>query len=380
MIISDNNSIWTQKCILHSSIINGDNEIYVLCDGETKNDSFYINNGINICRIRKHSALYKIPKFGGALFYIDYLLSVKKICKAIGKIDTVHISYIMKSKILAIKVLRKYCNRIICTFWGSDIFRVKEKDLLSYERYLRFVDIIMLTTTEMKERFISVYGDSFCEKMRMLRFGVEALEYIDPHKDASHSKDEYGIPSGKTVVTIGYNGNPNQNHLSVLNSLAMLSNEIKNRIYILLPITYGLSPDYKATLINKLKETGFEYKIFDTFLDGKELGKLRECTDIFIHAQKTDAFSASFQEYLYARKIVFNPIWIPYFDLKDNGVFYYEYSDFDELRNLIEKLIIDGVDKEFTEKINCNTDIIWRLSSWSSVSDKWRKLFDSTSK
>ena len=117
------------------------------------------------------------------------------------------------------------------------------------------------------------------------------------------------------------------------------------------------------------------HKAIEEFLNDNNLGKLRESTDVFIHAQKTDASSASVQEYLYARKVVYNPVWIQYRDLKDNNVFYFEYNDYDELVKKLESYLHTGLSEQELENISKNSDIIWNLSSWDSVSKKWEELY-----
>ena len=47
LIISDNNSAWTEKAVTHSGVLEN-NEVYALTIGETKNDRFYLDNGIKI--------------------------------------------------------------------------------------------------------------------------------------------------------------------------------------------------------------------------------------------------------------------------------------------------------------------------------------------
>ena len=374
LIISDNNSAWTEKAVTHSGVLEN-NEVYALTIGETKNDRFYLDNGIKICRVKRHEAFNKIPKVRGLVYYADYINYIKSLQKTVGEFDVVHISYVSKEKVLAIKYLRKFAKKIVCTFWGSDLFRAGDKQLLKYKKNLESADVIMLTTSEMKRKFRSVFGGGFDNKIRIIRFGIENLDFIDPEKDSAEFKEYFSYPAQKTVVTIGYNGSPAQNHTDVIDLCAKLPDNIKSKIFLQLPLNYGLTEEYKQMLLQKLKSCGCEYGLSEPYLDGEQTGKLRQSSDIFIHAQKTDGFSASLQEYLYARKTVFNPAWLPYEELKANGAYYFVYSDYDDLYEKLKEYLQNGPDKDEKDKLALNSKIIKELSSWGSVKDSWASLY-----
>ena len=374
LLISDNNSAWTAKAVTHSGVLEN-NEVYALTMAETKNDGFYKDNGIRICRVKRHEAFNKIPKVRGLVYYADYLSYIKSLKKKIGVFDVVHISYVSKEKVLAIKQLRKFSKKIVCTFWGSDIFRAGDKQLLKYKKSLQLTDVIMLTTNEMKRKFVSVFGDGFDDKIQIIRFGIDNLDCIDPEKDNTVSKEYFSIPAHKTVITIGYNGSPAQNHTDVIDLCAKLPYHIKQKIYLQIPVNYGLTEEYKKILINKLELSGCEYGLSESYLTGDMIGALRQSSDIFIHAQKTDGFSASLQEYIYARKLVFNPSWLTYEELKNNGVYYREYIDYDDLYEKLLDRLKNGEDEEEKSRLAKNPDVIRKLSSWESVKGSWASLY-----
>ena len=246
--------------------------------------------------------------------------------------------------------------------------------LLSYRKSLRLADAVMLETADVKEKFISVYGNEFNSKLHILKFGNEGLEYIDPEDTASY-REQFCIPEDKTVVTIGYNGSAAQNHIKVIESLAKLDSARRGKLFLLLPVTYSMPEGYKEKLVGSLEALGCGYRLFESFLDEPTLGRLRKCTDIFIHAQRTDSFSASVQEYLYAQKLVFNAAWIKYGDLKDVNVFFREFSDYDELRQMVSDYLDNGLSSEEKERLKQNTPVIWDMVSWEALADKWHSLY-----
>jgi len=373
LLIGENDSIWTRRCIMHSDILN-DNDVYVLEYEPSENDSFYKQHGIKICRIKRHKLFGNIPKVRGIVRRIDRSIYISSLAKKVGGFDVVHISFVSKDKVSMIKRLRKRSKKMICTFWGSDLFRVSDKQLLKYRSSLALVDNFTLSTPEMKQRFISVFGKKLGKKIIKLHFGNEGLAYIDPDNTAK-ARSEFGVPEGKTVITIGHGGKECHNHIKVINALKKLDKQHKDKLFIQLPVTYGLTPEYKQRLIQSLRSLGCEYSLVETFLDDKRLGTLRESADVFIHAQPTDAFSASVQEYLYAQKLVFNPVWIQYQELKDKGVYYREYKDFDELSQMISDYLENGLSSEIKQRISENSKIIQNNYSWDAVSDNWHRLY-----
>ena len=375
LIISEINSIWTRRCIENSNII-GKNNIYVLYDNSVIIDSFYSENGIILSHFDKKNIWDNVPKIRGLVYRYNYIKHIIALEKKVGHFDVIHVHYINYEKLLAIKHLRPFATRIICTFWGSDLLRASDKKLQKYKKFFNYVDIITMSTGEMKKRFTSVFGNELESKVKLLRFGISNLAYIHPDTDNNiETKQFFSIPTEKTVITIGYNGSLSQNHIEVIEALSSLSDEIKSTLYLQLPLSYGLKPEYKILIKKHLDSSGCEYGLIEEFLNDNNLGKLRESTDVFIHAQKTDASSASVQEYLYARKVVYNPVWIQYRDLKDNNVFYFEYNDYDELVKKLESYLHTGLSEQELENISKNSDIIWNLSSWDSVSKKWEELY-----
>ena len=374
LILGENNSIWTKRCIEHSDII-GNNEIFFLGFDNEKYDSWLMEQGIKLTVVNRNRYFKNIPKVRGVLKIRDYFRAVKGLLKQVDKFDVVHMSFVTREKMYLVKYLRKKSKKIVITFWGSDLLRVNNKTMLKYKDAFTLADIIMLSTSEMKEHFTKVFGHCFDEKILDLKFGLDSLENID-YENTIVARHFFSVPDGKTVITVGYNGKPTQNHIRVTEALSKLKKEQKNKLFLLVPVTYGLSQGYKQQLVDSFDKLGIPYQLIEDFLEDEQLCKLRECTDAFIHAQVTDAFSASIQEYLYARKIVFNPVWIPYSDMKNKGIFYYEYNDYDELSTLISNWLDKGLSDSEQQALSGNTEIIRELSSWKLLSTKWHSLYE----
>ena len=68
---------------------------------------------------------------------------------------------------------------------------------------------------------------------------------------------------------------------------------------------------------------------------------LRLCADVFILAIRTDAFSASMQEYLYAGACVIKGAWLGYPQLEDMGIELASFRDFADVPALVARAM-DG--------------------------------------
>ena len=181
------------------------------------------------------------------------------------------------------------------------------------------------------------------------------------------------IPLNKVIISIGYNGKEAQQHKYVIEKVIQYKSYVKEKIFILFPMTYGYNQEYTKIITSMLDEDGtIGYKVFNEYLNDKEVAKLRKATDIFVHAQTTDAFSSSIREYLYLNKICYNPSWIQYSELKDKDVFYYEYNSFEELAEMLETCISEENINNI--KIN-NSNVLFDNYSWQAVTYKWRIIY-----
>ena len=62
-------------------------------------------------------------------------------------------------------------------------------------------------------------------------------------------------------------------------------------------------------------------------------------SDIYIHANITDAFSSSMLEYLLSNNICLIGDWLPYSRLKKNNIFHISLSNCKEITGIIEDSI-----------------------------------------
>ena len=98
---------------------------------------------------------------------------------------------------------------------------------------------------------------------------------------------------------------------------------------------------------------------------------LRLSADAFVLAIKTDAFSASMQEYLYAGACVLKGAWLGYPQLTDMGISLSEFTDFSEIPALLSQ-IMDGRLAGLTDEQRA---LFPQLYSWDAVRESWLALY-----
>ena len=371
LILGEISSSWTYKCIKIPEL-HRDHSIVLYGYDDPKYRDWYIKNGVKLVYPPRIGFLGRIPFFGKRFSKLAYVFGAAYICKRYGKIDCLHINFVDEKKLYTIPFCRKYCDKIICLFWGSDIFRKDEV----LEIRLSLVDGFFLTTDRMEERFRKLFGDKYIDKIERINFGIEGLDYISTDAGATvKNKKEFNVPEDRTVITIGYNGSESQQHLRIIEAIESLPENLKNSVFLQFPFTYGLTDEYKNIIVARLKRNGIEYQFIERFMDEVTLGKFRTATDIFIHGQTTDAASASVKEYLYAQKIVLNGKWLTYEEMTRRGVFFYQFSDFDDLTRKLEYLLTKGITEDERKRIANNAVILRSLYSWENVSSDWKKLY-----
>ena len=369
LILGDWESIWLKKYV--ENVLNEDQRKIVIINDKYSISAFDVKSEI-VCLPSKKSTLLSNPR----LRFLVYLLETRRAVKKYGRFDFVHVHYVNRGKLLALRYLKKYSPKIISTFWGSDLLRKDNKELLTYEKYIEMSDNVTLASKELLKKFESVYGQKYAKKVLPIRFGISALSKVNYGLiNRDKCREEWEIPNDKKIISIGYNGSEGQNHIPVINAIKRLPADIRKKIFLIFPLTYGLKPEYLLELEQSLKDIECGYKIFTEFMDDTETMKLRTVTDLFIHAQRTDALSASVQEYLFAKKLLLNPSWIEYQEFKKMGIYYWEYHEFDELPKLLKKYVAFGLQEDQKMRLKGNQELIAAYSSWESSSEEWKKLY-----
>ncbi len=377
LIIGDANSVFVYNYIRHVLVPKND-EIYLICEQTSGVNylDFYKQHNVKLVELTPNIPTFitKIPKVRGLVNTLTANKNLHSYLKTVGKLDTVHIHGMWKRNCFICKDIYNYADTLICTYWGSDIFRTPDKRKCT-KICLEKAKYITMATKAMLNKFVEVFGHQFDGKIKSVKFGIDGFDSIDEvskTETEQSCKEYFGIEPDRTVISIGYNAKREHQHLKVIDELKKLPESLLSKITIVLQMTYGLynPAPYYSEIELKLKNMPCKYKILKDFMSDDDIARLRLATDIFIHAQTTDAFSASIQEYLYAGKVVINPKWINYGELKSNNVSYIEYENFSELSGLVLDVLENN-----RLNLNDNKNILRDISSWDIVKNKWYNLY-----
>ncbi|MBQ8776081.1 MAG: hypothetical protein IJZ71_01185 [Treponema sp.] len=282
--------------------------------------------------------------------------------------DFIHVQYVTFERLMKNLIIKKSVQtKLFASFWGSDLLRVSDRTLLLEKIFLRNYNYITADSYSMVERYNKFFGNTK-NKLDIVYYGVSLIPYIDRWlSEKKQCINDLSIPKDKIVISIGYNGRPQQQHDKVINVLNVLEN--KKNYFLLIQSSYGNEDVvYKQKLKTILDNSGFQYKIISNYLTMDELAKLRVITDIFINAQTTDAFCNSIKEYMYSKTQIINASWLHYPEIDTLQLKINEFSNFDQIPSLLEKQVNE-------EELEWNREIIGKNSSWETCRQRWAKIY-----
>lgn len=275
-----------------------------------------------------------------------------------------------------IDLLRSLGNKVKITIWGSDFYRSSPKVRDKQGLYYEMIDSIQICTDAMKDDFLSYYKN-FEDKIQIAHFGITQFDLIDKisvEENIEDVKHKLNLPTDKKVITCGYNGSAGQQHLAILDAFSNLDDSLKEQVFLLLPMTYGVTIEILNRVREQLNLLEIDYLILTEDLTSEDVSRLRLASDIAINIQVTDAFSASIQEHLYSQNIVIVGEWLPYGKLEQSGVYYIK-SSLENLTLHIEETITRY--PIIKERSLVNKERMHQLSSWDVVTRDWVKLYTS---
>ncbi|MBO4857139.1 MAG: glycosyltransferase [Treponema sp.] len=345
-------------------------DVYIMPDSKKINNAFIPNEKLHV--------IYSLKKETNN-FIINKLLSFKKVysdiqkLKKLGPFDLIHIHYVSYKAMFIGKMIKQAFNsKLVITYWGSDIMRDTHNENKKNLKYLPYVDYISSDSLVTKKTFFDIYKDKF--NLNVIYFGDSICTEIDSldKTKADEYKTEFSIPENKTIVTIGYNARPAQQHLQVITEIIKSPEKFKD-YYFILPMTYCKEDlEYIKKLENILQSSSLNYKIFDSYLSENDIAKLRIISDIFINAQTTDAFCNTIKEFFYLGKIILNPVWLDYPELSEWKLKTISYKEFSELPDLL----LNASSYISNEDLTHNKKIFENRLSWENCKENWSNIYN----
>ena len=372
-------SPWTINFI-KNFLLKNNYEVWVLDRGEKKKSKklseFYKEYGIHSIEFPSiiTEADDKKEENFIKFLYIHFLL-IKTIIMS-GSFDLINMQYVEYADLID-AVIVKFISRtkLVLSYWGSDLLRAEGGKLNSVGKFSKYADFVTFDNVDLELKYKELYkwAGKIPQKTAML--GLPVLDIIKRKSDndsKNKMRKKWGIDEGKIVIAIGYNGIPEQQHKKVLGALEKLDDSYKEKIVLLLQMSYGGSRSYRNSVIIAAKKAGFQYIDVQRFLTDDEVAEIRLLTDVFINAQVTDAFSGSVCENLFAGAVLINAGWLRYNELKKYDFRFWEFKSFNTMNEIVQKALEEKIDVEK------NKDLIWKLRSWETCAPKWEKIYRRT--
>ncbi|QNJ96708.1 glycosyltransferase [Constantimarinum furrinae] len=239
--------------------------------------------------------------------------------------------------------------KVICSFWGSDLYRNNDKRTTFYvKQALKRANVITIQTPEMGEDLLKRYGEDLRPKLHFALFAQEMGIYdrIDALREDTVALNEFkanlGIPLDHRVVAIGYSATEAFHHIEILKVLKTLPAESLKNLTVVLSLTYQRDEAYLKALDAYSKSVdSFNIVQLHDFLSFDEVAKLRSITDIQIQMPVSDALSGSVTEVLYAGNTVIAANWLPYAIFEQKGITFYTTSKFEDLKHILPEILKD---------------------------------------
>lgn len=272
------------------------------------------------------------PKFKIFDFFCKFFGTCYRFLSIKEKFDVVQFHYMDQYYTLPLVLLSKLKGlKVSCFVYGSDFLQADSKK----KKYLKLIfnkaDCIVCDSVVLNNQLVS-FSPHNREKFHVLNFGSLVID--DLYKRVGISNLNYSGP--QKVVMCGYNGSNAQNHIKILEAIS----PYKDRIHLIIPMTYGGEDTYINEVRDCLERNGFEYELPTRFIPNEEWETMLVKTDIFIHMQDSDSFSSALAEHLFLGNVVINAEWLKYEELTDKGI-YYISTTFEGLNNAFGRVLED---------------------------------------
>lgn len=287
--------------------------------------------------------IYHIPKIRGLFGFWDRILTFRELSLKMKanneKYDVVNIHFLLPFEFLFINYIRVISNKVVLTPWGSDILRATRRKLNKIQRLNKIADYVTCgrDIPRFKEDIIRLLKTPK-EKLVHVGFGTEMIDLIEENNNLTReaAKIQLGLED-KYVIACGYNANPAQHHLQIIDAVQAVRSQLSEELVLLFQMTYGAPKQYIDNVRKKMDDLHLPYKIIDQYMANDELLYVRKCADMFVHAQLTDANSSSLAEYLLCGAKVINGAWLKYPNREKFGFPYYTFNTYEELSDTLVK-------------------------------------------
>lgn len=370
LILGDPSSVWEKEFVEHVLLPRG-HRVFLQSNysEDDRFTGFYEENGIAVIRGEP------IPRWVMRMPKIRASIMAQKQSKALakhGQFDIVINMFVSPAALSQALQCRGERGKVYAFFCGSDIIRSSFWRTLRLRSLLGKVDHVVCASSNVRQAYDTKIGNDASTPCTTIRLGITSFDYIDARLSngtKNDAKQELNIPLDKITLSIGYNASGAQNHLPVLEQIRCLPQDVRDKLVILLPMTYGGNSRYISSVQKTVSQVGCEFLIFRNFMDGDQIARLRLATDIFINAQMSDGLSASVLEALYAGAILLNASWLSYREYLEWGLSLLSFSRFEDIPKLVTSVFSKAGKEESPSRA-----VLREKVSWNQCQEAWGRL------
>ena len=289
----------------------------------------------------------------------------------LGKVDVCHIHYLHRSSCELYRIFKRNFKKLIISFWGTDILRPPQKEFEAQKKCVPYADLITVTVEHSKDVFRQKFGTEYDKILTFGRFaggGIQGIHDFAPKKTIKECREEFNIPDGKLCVVCGYNADPTQHQDVICNEISLISEEIKNKLHLIIPLQYGvISQQYVEDVKLAAEKCGCSYEILEEYVPFERNSIMCLATDIYLNLRDSDAFSNAMKEQMYSGSVMIQGSWLKYKELDDCNAPVVKIDSLSELHTALEDLARKTEIKEEIELF----DPIYNIFSIESVRKNW---------
>lgn len=299
-----------------------------------------------------------------------------RLMKELPNIDICHVHSVYKTSIAMVLQNKRKFKKLILSYWGGDIEDKNPEVLSLREKAFPIANAITVTVEQTLNYFREIHGNKYDDKTHICRFATDGLNCIKSLSEAVTREDcrkAYNVPDGKILVTCGYSAARTQRQEKVLEQMQKLPKELKDKIYVVLPMQYCIDDVKHFENVKKLStEMDFDCEIITEYVPFEKSVQLAMATDIYLHMRDTDAFSNALKEHVFAGSDIIMGDWLKYIELEKMGADFVSVSSFEEMGAELERKL-----RAYTLKNDINLFMpIYELYSTESIIEQWGSVVD----
>lgn len=296
--------------------------------------------------------------------------------------DIIDVHWITEERANIVAQAPKTC-KVILSFWGSDLMAsAGEYNYTSLLKAINRADLITLSSIEMREIFLSKFGRHFKNKIRFTLynqnkdFTTYTVDDIEKLRQVGHNlihKQGFLTDDFRYVIKVGYSGFDTQNHLAILDQCFLLPDKVKEKLLLIVPMTYGASPEYTAVVEAHAQGLGLAACLLKEYLTKEEALSLSFICDIMLNLRDNDGFNNAMIETLMAGKILISGGWLPYSALRKNNVYFHEIYELNKISNLLAH-ILNNMEQEL-KRAELNAVKLKDITSSEKNACRWNGVY-----